>query len=67
MLQIGLFGYDLTLFNEACSAASDICNLCDYNDYDGWSVGVLMDFPMVFGAPDLGFCIAETSTCTFGY
>jgi hypothetical protein len=40
--KVGLFGADLTAFNEACTAAADteICDPADYVDYNGWGVGV---------------------------
>jgi len=39
---VGLFGFDLTAFNEACTAAADteICDPADYTAYNGWGVGV---------------------------
>lgn len=39
---VGLFGTDLTAFNEACTAAEDtaICDPADYAVYTGWGVGV---------------------------
>jgi len=38
----GLFGADLTAFNDACTAAADvaICDPADYADYTGWAIGV---------------------------
>ena len=35
----GLFGADLTKFNEEC-AELDWCKVEDYEDYSGWAVGV---------------------------
>jgi hypothetical protein len=39
---VGLFGTDLTAFNEACAAAADtaVCDPADYETYTGWGVGV---------------------------
>jgi hypothetical protein len=40
--KVGLFGADLTTFNEECLAAddTDICDPADYVDYNGWGIGV---------------------------
>jgi hypothetical protein len=39
--KVGLFGADLTAFNEACTKAGDaICKPADYVDYNGWGIGV---------------------------
>jgi len=40
--RVGLFGAELTAFNEACVALedTDICDVADYADYNGWGVGV---------------------------
>ncbi len=39
---VGLFGTDLTAFQEACAAAADtaVCDPADYETYTGWGVGV---------------------------
>jgi hypothetical protein len=40
--KVGLFGTDLTAFQEACAAAADtaVCDPADYEAYTGWGVGV---------------------------
>jgi hypothetical protein len=40
--KVGLFGADLTTFNEDCVAAedTDICDPADYVDFNGWGIGV---------------------------
>jgi hypothetical protein len=39
---VGLFGADLTEFLDACTAAADteICDVTDYDVYNGWGIGV---------------------------
>jgi len=39
---VGLFGADLTSFLDACTAAADtdICDVTDYDTYNGWGIGV---------------------------
>ena len=38
--KVGLFGADLTKFNEDCVALDTLCKVADYEDYNGWGVGV---------------------------
>jgi hypothetical protein len=40
--KVGLFGTDLSAFQEACAAAADttVCDPADYDAYTGWGVGV---------------------------
>jgi hypothetical protein len=40
--KVGLFGTDLSAFQEACAAAADtaVCDPADYAAYTGWAVGV---------------------------
>jgi len=39
---VGLFGADLTSFLDACTAAAatTICDVTDYDTYNGWGIGV---------------------------
>ena len=39
----GLFGADLTKFNEDCVTLKDACKPADYADYTGWAIGVNFD------------------------
>ena len=36
----GLFGADLTKFNDACVTLADKCKPADYENYTGWAIGV---------------------------
>jgi hypothetical protein len=38
--KVGLFGADLTDFEEDCVALEDKCDVADYEDYTGWAIGV---------------------------
>ena len=38
--EIGLFGADLTTFNENCAVASDDCDVADFEKYSGWAIGI---------------------------
>jgi hypothetical protein len=37
---VGLFGADLTKFNEDCVDMEDKCDVADYEDWSGWAIGV---------------------------
>jgi hypothetical protein len=38
--KVGLFGFNLTDFLAACTAATDVCDPEDYAAFTGWAVGV---------------------------
>ena len=37
---VGLWGQDLTDFNADCVTLADLCDVADYEAYNGWGVGV---------------------------
>ena len=37
---VGLFGGDLTSFLDDCAAATDDCDVADYDGYSGWAFGI---------------------------
>lgn len=39
-IKAGLFGADLTKFNEDCVKLESKCKPADYEDYTGWAIGV---------------------------
>ena len=41
--KIGLFGADLTKFNEDCALTTAGCTVADYADYNGWAIGIQWD------------------------
>jgi hypothetical protein len=48
----GLFGGDLTKFNEDCVAMKDKCKPADYEAYTGWAIGVNFAPPSSGGPAD---------------
>jgi hypothetical protein len=49
---VGLFGADLTKFNEDCVALDTLCKVADYEAYNGWGVGVNWTSTAADGAVD---------------
>ena len=66
LVTLGVWGADLTAFKTDC-ALSTVCDPVRFASFDGWALGATINFPLHDGAPDNGFCFANTNVCTLGY
>jgi hypothetical protein len=61
--KVGLFGADLTDFNADCVLLEDDCDIADYENYNGWGVGVNFESEEEVGEQFDGVGFATSKWC----
>ena len=66
---MGLFGDDLTDFNEDCALATENCIVSNFSDYDGYAIAVYFesspDNRLPSAANTLGVCFLRDYNCVY--